>query len=302
MNGEFLRGGIVEELKRLMKRSWPAPEVLSDADGQVQEVRTSGNERLSPYIPYIGSNYGAPNMPRIVMYCESQSLNHAAQCHVDKIGACEELGIDRCNEYYEKKGKVGVGPYDDGYGRVICAIAYAAWCSINGAKPSCRNIDEIVAVTNAVKFSFIDHRNGKNATPPTKAFQYCEKHILPEELSALAPDILIAMGRTSQRALRNVVDAQMSSSKLFFVPVPHSSPPNLSRYRWAQKLLSQTKGLIGEAAEVPILKEGAVSFLTNAITPPIPWDLKVKGGDPEFLASNWLYLADCAQRLKLAIA
>ncbi len=127
-------------------------------------VVNTGGQYLSTYIPYIGKSY-FDSKPRVLIYAMAQNLARApglVKAWLDK----PDKGLLR--QFYDQvTPRVYVNPYDDGHLKVIAALTLSL-SPENSFKPT-DNVDDFVAVTNLVKFSFYrESKDGSrlDANPP----------------------------------------------------------------------------------------------------------------------------------------
>jgi len=157
---------------------------------------------LGPYIPFIGKYYFATK-PRILIYGMAQNLNlnrGGVKKLVEAWLVTEHAGLYR---QYLRAGHTCVGPYDNGYLKIIAAMSLNAYPSKQFQ--SSNDISDLVAVTNLVKFSF--YKTGKKGTsvdenPPKTIYDVMWDKYVSYEIEVLKPDLIIASGRAVAAALR----------------------------------------------------------------------------------------------------
>jgi len=192
------------------------------------ELVSIGNKQDAnlPYLPYIGKDYFQQPF-KVAFYAEAQNLNEDfvkkvaefwEDCRVDGLGPGP---IYRSYNYPFTE----VGPWDGGFGRVICAMLLAE----KRIPPS--QIDDMVVVSNAFRFSY-RYRKENYRKFPGKVRKWT-KELLQKELDTLEPDIVIAFGRKAEGVIPN-------RAKSCIIYVPHSS----SRARrwwnkWSERVRDQ---------------------------------------------------------------
>jgi len=183
---------------------------------------------LGPYIPYIGKLY-FETKPRLLIYAMSQNLNRAKGLIRSWLNSPDK-GMLR--QYHDPDTPhVHVHPYDSGHLKVIAALAMNS--SPGYHKPS-NNIDDLVAITNFVKFSFYyEDENGKrlDANPPLDIYDVMWEQYCKYEVALLQPNIIIGVGNDVTNALNRCIGAD---KKHTIIRVPFPGRLNLNS-RWIPK-------------------------------------------------------------------
>jgi hypothetical protein len=205
------------------------------------ELVSIGNKQDAnlPYLPYIGKDYFQQPF-KVAFYAEAQNLN---KDFVEKVVKCWEdcrvdgLGPGPIYRSYNYPF-TEVGPWDGGFGRVICAMALAKLRKTD-AHPG--RIDDIVAVSNAFRFSYRKQtkRGWRNCNEfPQQVWNWTTNTYLPKEIAGLEPDIIVAMGGNAKDALQQAKKAsgKNDADKPRIIFVHHSSGQNLKgSYQWCNK-------------------------------------------------------------------
>ena len=190
-------------------------------------VVSADGEYLGSYIPYIGRLY-LDTEPRVLIYAMSQNLARTSGS-VTRWRNRPDRGMLR-QYYYPEKPSVSITPYDDGHLKVIAALALDAYPSTN-YQPS-DNVDDRIAVTNFVKFSFYRQDNRGNhldANPPQDIYDAMWRCYARREVELLKPNLIIGAGRDVAAALRRGL--RQSSRHTACLEIPFPGRLNLNR-RW----------------------------------------------------------------------
>ena len=179
----------------------------------------TNSQYLGSYIPYIGKSY-FDSKPRVLMYAMVQNLARASglvRAWLEK----PDKGLLR--QYYDPDTPyVHVYPYDNGHLKVIAALTL-------DSHPETRfktdqNIDDMVVITNFVKFSFYrEDRNGRrlDANPPSAIYDDMWEYYCKHEVSILRPDIIIGVGNEVANAVaRNLQGEHVYDITVLRVPFP----------------------------------------------------------------------------------
>lgn len=181
-------------------------------------VNTDG-KYLGPYIPYIGESYYKIR-PRLLMYAMAQNLSRAKQLVRVWLDSPHK-GLLR--QYDDPDTlSVHVYPYDNGHLKVIAALTLNSFPGTY-YKPT-RNIDDLVAVTNFVKFSFYrEDEDGKplDANPPLDIYDDMWEYYCRYEVSILRPDVILGVGSdVSSAIVRNLEKEHEPNIVVLKIPFP----------------------------------------------------------------------------------
>jgi len=202
-------------------------------------VVNADGQYLGPYIPYIGKSY-FKTKPRLFIYAMAQNLNRAKGLIRSWLNKPNK-GMLR--QYYDADtSRVHVYPYDNGHLKVIAALVLNSYRNTD-FKPT-DNINELVVITNFVKFSFYREDNKGthlDSNPPLDIYDAMWEFYCKYEISILQPDIIIGVGNTVANALERYL-ATEQKSKLVILKVPFAGRLNLNA-RWISegKKLIETK-------------------------------------------------------------
>ena len=125
-------------------------------------------------------------------------------------------------QYYDQATPhVHVNPYDDGHLKVIAALTLSL--SPESSFTPTDSIDDVVAVTNLVKFSF--YRESKDGSrldvnPPKGIYDVMWTCYSKYETEFLQPDIIIGVGNDVTAALRRGLRQDGKDDILIKVPFP----------------------------------------------------------------------------------
>jgi hypothetical protein len=186
-------------------------------------------EHLDAYIPYIGKSY-FNTKPRLLIYAMSQNLSHARQLISQWLNS-PDRGLHR---QYDEPGRVHVFPYDNGHLKVIAALALSSYPGTRFE--TCQSLDNLVAVTNFVKFSFyrVDKNGNRlDANPPSAIYDDMWEYYCRYEIDILTPDIIIVVGKeVADAIIRNM--QRDHKQNIIVVKVPFPGRLNLNS-RWVPK-------------------------------------------------------------------
>lgn len=205
---------------------------------QYPNVVNVNGQFLGPYIPYIGESYFG-SRPRVLIYAMAQNLARARGL-IEAYLAEPDRGLLR--QYYDQATPhIQINPYDDGHLKVIAALALSSYPGTS-FEPT-YSVDDLVAVTNLVKFSF--YREGKDgsqldANPPQGIYDIMWKCYSKYEVELLQPDIIIGVGNEVTSALKRGLEQDGKHNILVKIPFPGRLNLN-SRWVPEGKLLIRTK-------------------------------------------------------------
>lgn len=231
---------------------------------------------LGSYIPYIGRHYFEAK-PRVLIYAMAQNLSRADEPLISKWLATADKGLYR---QYEP-GSVHVGPYDDGHLKVIAALTLRTYPGTNYSPMD--NVDDLVSVTNFIKFSFYQDKPSGGRTdsnPPKSIYNEMWKHYSAYEVDLLQPDIIIGVGNVVANAIRRNLNKEIT-----LIPIPFPGRLNLnSRY------IPKGKSLIEKGYKNDDEITGLKALLQG--TPD-------KNGKVEnVIRTNWYYFKEMDTRIK----
>jgi hypothetical protein len=194
---------------------------------------------LGSYIPYIGKDYFRTK-PQVLIYAMSQNLARATGS-VTRWWNRPDQGILR-QYYYPEKPSVSITPYDDGHLKIIAALALDAYPNTN-YKPS-DNVNDKIAVTNFVKFSFYRHKEDGShldANPPRDIYDAMWRYYAKYEVELLQPNCIIGVGNDVATALRRRLQQEIRHTLFIMIPFPGRLNLN-SRWVPEGKRIIRTEG------------------------------------------------------------
>jgi len=196
-----------------------------------QNVVNADGEYLGAYVPYIGKSY-FDIKPRLLIYAMSQNLGRARRLISTWLNSSDK-GLLR--QYHDPDTPhVHVYPYDNGHLKVIAALTLNSYPETRfGAD---QNIDDLVVVTNFVKFSFYrEDKNGKrlDANPPFAIYDDMWEYYCKYEVGILRPDIIIGVGNEVTNAIAGNLQREHVHN-IILCRVPFPGRLNLNS-RWVPK-------------------------------------------------------------------
>jgi hypothetical protein len=123
--------------------------------------------------------------------------------------------------YVENPRHIHIGPYDVGHLKVIAALALSTWPGTT-FKPS-QDINNLIAITNFVKFSFYHERKGRSrldANPPIDTYDTMWELFCSYEVELLQPDVIIGVGGDVASAVRRGLSKDGESIAVVKVAFP----------------------------------------------------------------------------------
>ncbi len=196
-----------------------------------QNVVNADGEYLGAYVPYIGKSY-FDIKPRLLMYAMSQNLGRARRLISTWLNSSDK-GLLR--QYHDPDTPhVHVYPYDNGHLKVIAALTLNSYPETRfGAD---QNIEDLVVVTNFVKFSFYrEDKNGKrlDANPPFAIYNDMWEYYCKYEVGILRPDIIIGVSNEVTNAIAGNLQREHVHN-IILCRVPFPGRLNLNS-RWVPK-------------------------------------------------------------------
>lgn len=196
-----------------------------------QNVVNADGEYLGAYVPYIGKSY-FDIKPRLLMYAMSQNLGRARRLISTWLNSSDK-GLLR--QYHDAETPhVHVYPYDNGHLKIIAALTLNSYPETRfGAD---QNIEDLVVVTNFVKFSFYrEDKNGKrlDANPPFAIYNDMWEYYCKYEVGILRPDIIIGVSNEVTNAIAGNLQREHVHN-IILCRVPFPGRLNLNS-RWVPK-------------------------------------------------------------------
>jgi len=176
-----------------------------------------GTSPLPAYVPYIGAMY-FESSPRIMCFAINQNLSRHTRWTEDWIGKWTKnhvQAIDRLNWAYNQGEALPIRPYAEGFIPLVAAMAWAYY-----GTPIRRNfpcaIDEMIAVTNFVKFSTTE--DASSASIPLSWWHECGERYIRLELDVLKPDLVITFGNRTLMETKRVFPRQVKDIDVVLLP------------------------------------------------------------------------------------
>lgn len=202
-------------------------------------VVNADSQYLGPYIPYIGKSY-FKTKPRLFIYAMAQNLNRTEGLIRSWLNKPDK-GMLR--QYYDADtSRVHVYPYDNGHLKVIAALVLNSYRNTDYLPTD--NINDLVVITNFVKFSFYREDNKGthlDSNPPSGIYEVMWELYCKYEVSVLQPDVILGVGNTVANALESYLTPEQKS-QLVILKVPFAGRLNLNA-QWIPegKKLIETK-------------------------------------------------------------
>jgi len=159
---------------------------------------------LPAYIPYIGPKY-FEYKPRILCYAINQNLSrhvHWTKEWVNCWGTDTEYAKDRLNRAAQQGRSIPIRPYAEGFIPLVALLAIRRWIETHGGYLP-QTIDDVVAVTNFVKFS--TSKDASSSSIPNIWWRECGSLYVKHEIRVLRPDIILGFGKKTLAELRRVL-------------------------------------------------------------------------------------------------
>jgi hypothetical protein len=167
---------------------------------------------LPAYIPYMGPAY-FEYRPRILCYAINQNLSPHVPWTTEWVncwGSDNEHAFDRLNRAAFEGRAIPIRPYAEGFIPLVALIAILHWTKRQGGYLP-QTIDDIVAVTNFVKFS--TSRDASSSSIPETWWRECGVRYAQHEIRILQPDIIICFGQKTFTEVRRVLSEQSTEYK-----------------------------------------------------------------------------------------
>lgn len=197
---EYVRSSVCRHLADNVLRQEFVPK-----DGSPAKGARDGEETILPaYIPYVGPRYFFA-CPRILCYAINQNLSRHRRWTEDwtqRWVQDTKVAVDRLNQASLDGRSIPIKPYAEGFIPLVAAMAYVTHIEGNSPKEA-RFIDDLIAVTNFVKFSTAD--DASSSSIPNTWWAQCGERYVREEILTLEPDIVLAFGQRTHRELQKVL-------------------------------------------------------------------------------------------------
>ncbi|HUU94106.1 MAG TPA: hypothetical protein VM487_00065 [Phycisphaerae bacterium] len=196
----YARSTALARLRQNVKRQGFVPTEGNPAYALIDGRKTT----LPAYVPYVGRWYFAYR-PRILCYAINQNLSKHTSWTDEwaaKWGRDTDLAIDRLNRAASDGEPIAVKPYVEGFIPLVALLAIVRHRQVEGAELP-KLVDEVIAVTNFVKFSTSDDASSSSIF--SSWWRECAKRYVARETVALKPDVIIAFGQKTVSALSQVV-------------------------------------------------------------------------------------------------
>lgn len=159
---------------------------------------------LPSYIPYIGPKY-FEYRPRILCYAINQNLSRHVRWTkewVESWATDIEAAQDRLNRAAKENRSIPIKPYTEGFIPLLALLSIRRWIeTCGGCLP--RTIDEVIAVTNFVKFSTA--KDASSSSIPNIWWRECGSLYVNHEIRILRPDIILCFGQKTLIELKLVL-------------------------------------------------------------------------------------------------
>jgi len=160
---------------------------------------------LPAYIPYVGSSY-FDYRPRVLCYAINQNLSqHTVWSDelTSRWASDPDMAVDRLNRSASCGQGIPVRPYAEGFIPLAALLAVSVHAQDYGGELP-ELIDDVIAVTNFVKFSTAD--DAASASIPTSWWSECAARYVAKEIETLEPDIVMGFGRKTVSELHRVIE------------------------------------------------------------------------------------------------
>jgi len=175
------------------------------SDGEPARANVDGRAvPLPAYIPYVGCDY-FKHRPRVLCYAINQNLSRHRRWTDDwttEWGRNLNVAVDRLNRAAEDGRAIPIKPYAEGFIPLVAAMALATDRS-PGDACAVPLIDDVIAVTNFVKFSTAE--DASSSSIPSSWWKQCARRYVGKEVDVLRPDVIIAFGQRTARELELVI-------------------------------------------------------------------------------------------------
>jgi len=211
--------GIKETCKTIVKNAPALPEELKESCA-CEEINGQ-RHYIGAYIPFVGEQYGKAT--KILFLCTAQNLagknNGVRRGYVDN----PEKALNRMELSVPDTVYLDCGPVAGG---ILPALAGAVLLMKNNlCEESLAKALQYTAVTNFYKFSLWRNEQDLNPEklPAAKRKEYCNfmfDHYVKLEIGALNPDYIFTFGTYRYDTLKQYIDKEKLSIKLFRIIDP----------------------------------------------------------------------------------
>jgi hypothetical protein len=193
------REGVLADLRANIIRQDFIPADGSPAMGIVEERQVP----LPAYVPYIGIAYFRASV-RVLCYALNQNLSQHTRWTNDWVSRWAsnvELSLDRLNAAVAAGQALPIRPYAEGFIPLAAAMAlrHAGLSLDRIGQP----LDELIAVTNFVKFSTSE--DAASTSIPNSWWKECAAKFVSLELELLQPHIVIGFGQRTVKELGDLL-------------------------------------------------------------------------------------------------
>lgn len=178
--------------------------LISQCEGSVHAVLDGQKVYLPAYIPYIGPAY-FEYRPRVLCYAINQNLSpHVPWTKewVTRWSTDTEDAQDRLNHAVNENRPIPIRPYAEGFIPLLALSAISRWIRIHGDSLP-QTIDDVVAVTNFVKFS--TDKDASSSSIPNIWWRECGSSYVEHEIRVLRPDIILGFGQKTVAEIMRVL-------------------------------------------------------------------------------------------------
>ena len=203
MNGESRPARSWTEARERLIQNIKRQRYLPSEDSAVCAWSGSTKAVLPAYIPYIGPEY-FQHRPRVLCYAINQNLSKHTRWTEDWVGEWgQDVGAatDRLN-YARSQGRaLPIRPYAEGF--IPLTAALLLWQRKRRRSDLPRVVDQVLAVTNFVKFS--TSADASSSSIPQSWWRECGNRYVECEIRTLRPDVVLAFGKRTEVELNRVL-------------------------------------------------------------------------------------------------
>lgn len=179
-------------------------DFIPDDSNPAYVLKNGKPVHMPAYVPYVGPEY-FEHSPRILCYAINQNLSRHrswSDSWMQEWATNHMCAINRLNHAAELGRALPIKPYTEGFIPLAALLSIRRWIETYGGYLPI-TIDDVVAVTNFVKFS--TSKDASSSSIPNIWWRECGSRYVSHEIHILRPDIILCFGQKTLSELRLVL-------------------------------------------------------------------------------------------------